>query len=193
MIDAALAASDRRVVLVDGFNVLHAILEREEREAGWWRRAHRERLLRRLARWPDPSDALWIAFDGAKPAWSSWAEPVAQVVSDGGATSDRGAASPARPDGPYLHSVFVQSADDWIVSRARRAAEPARTIVVSRDRQVAGRSRSAGCEVWTPWELLARCGDERVEGPGPMDGIAEDVSEAWEPSARSGQSPKASS
>ena len=157
MIDAAFeeasaTGSDaRRVILVDGFNVLHAILEENEREAGWWRRTQRERLLRLAAGWPIATDELWVAFDGARPAWAQWAEPVVQIESQSPLKARR------QPTGPLVHSVYVQSADDWIVRRARRAADPERTFVVTRDRQVEGRARSAGCQVWSPWAFLSEC------------------------------------
>ncbi len=163
MIEAAasdLAPPDAggRVILVDGFNVLHAILDATEREAGWWRRRQRERLLRAIADWPAAQDVFWVAFDGAEPSWSVWAEPVARV-------HDVGLEAP-RPDLPRVrvHSVYVESADDWIVRRARRAAVPTRTVVVTRDRQVAGRARSAGCVVWSPGELMTGCAE-----PTPRD------------------------
>lgn len=159
MIDAAFEESsasdpgDRRTILIDGFNVLHAVLEEHERANGWWRRGQRERLLRLAADWPVATDTLWVAFDGARPAWAQWAEPVAPLE------ARRPATASGRPTGPLVHSVYVESADDWIVRRARRAQAPDRTIVVTRDRQVAGRCRSAECAVWSPHELLSRLGD----------------------------------
>ena len=169
MIDAAFlqtesegrTAAQRRTILIDGFNVLHAVLEEPERKSGWWRRTQRERLLALAAGWPDAGDALWVAFDGARPSWSLWAEPVARVESRSFADEKGGqlpGASPRR--GPLVHSVYVESADDWIVRRARRAADPSRTFVVTRDRQVEGRARSAGCHVWSPWAFLSECPTE---------------------------------
>jgi len=155
MIETHFATSEKRVILVDGFNVLHAVLLGKERESGWWQREARERLLRRASLWPDPSDELWVAFDGAQPAWSVWSEPVARIMP----RADSG------DPGPMIHSVYVESADDWIVRRARRTPNPERTVVVSADRKVAGRARSAGCEVWTPWAFVSRC-------PNPEDGAA---------------------
>ena len=155
MIDAAVAreasedetgAERGRTILVDGFNVLHALLSNDERRDGWWKRAERERLLERATSWPERADQVWVAFDGSDPSWSVWTEPVARPV------------SPADGERLPVHSVFVESADDWIVRRARRAADPERVVVVTRDRQVAGRARSAGCEVQPPWTFLARCG-----------------------------------
>jgi hypothetical protein len=149
MIDAEFAREtparkSGRVILVDGFNVLHAVLLGKEREDGWWRRASRERLLRRVSRWQDGPDEIWVAFDGTQPAWSMWAESI--LIPETSASNST-----------TVHSVFVESADDWIVRRARRATHPEHTIIVSGDRKVSGRARSAGCEIWTPWTLISRC------------------------------------
>jgi hypothetical protein len=144
MIEAESSRCERRVILVDGFNVLHAVLLGRERDEGWWRREPRERLLRRISGWQKGPDEIWVAFDGTRPAWCVWAEPVAHPLTSGS------------PDS-IVHSVFVESADDWIVRRARRTAFPERTIVVSGDRKVTGRARSAGCEIWTPWAFISRC------------------------------------
>jgi len=143
-IDSATPTARRRVILVDAFNVLHAVLLGKEREHGWWRRVERERLLRRVSTWESGPAEIWVAFDGGQPAWSVWAEPVVRPR-----TSDS--------RGPTVHSVFVESADDWIVRRARRARHPKRVVVVSADRKVAGRARSAGCEIWTPWAFISQC------------------------------------
>ena len=53
MIEAEIARAnfDGRVILVDGFNVLHGVLLGKERDHGWWRREARERLLRRISTW----------------------------------------------------------------------------------------------------------------------------------------------
>lgn len=191
MIDAVLSEQERRVILVDGFNVLHSVLLKQEREAGWWRRVQRERLLQRVSLWPLHADQIWVAFDGAQPAWSVWAEPVAKIAGPrltpfipdtpgesgsgkefGGTSGNASGKASGNPSGsrsgrplhtaaarPIVHSVYVESADDWIVRRARRAPDPDRTIVVSADRQVTGRARSAGCEVWSPWSFMSRCPD----------------------------------
>ncbi len=150
------AQPGRRLILVDGFNVLHAILLGKDRDSEWWQRVHRERLLERVTHWSDGADAIWVAFDGSRPAMSVWAEPVA--MSSGGDSP-----------GPVVHSLFVESADDWIVRRARRTQHPERMIVVSADRKVAGRARSAGCEILTPWAFMARC-TRAEEGAAEVSG-----------------------
>ena len=163
-IETELAASPRRMLLVDGFNVLHTVLLGGERDAIWWGRAAREKLLERVCAWPESGDEIWVAFDGSQPAWSVFAIPAAGAQT-AGADPD---SSRGRGRGPIVHSLFVESADDWIVRRARRAAEPARTIVVSADRKVAGRARSAGCEVWSPWAFIAEClAPEAGDASGP--------------------------
>lgn len=150
-----------RILLVDGFNVLHAVLLGKER-SGWWRRSLRERLLARATAWHGDQDEIWVAFDGARPSvstysviWSSEAGSETRAPSE---TTPTGRPGPSpRRSGPIVHSLFVESADDWIVRRARRAEQPDRVVVVSNDRKVTGRARSAGCEILTPWAFIARC------------------------------------
>ena len=172
---AAGATPARRKILVDGFNVLHAVLLGKERDDGWWRREVREKLLRRVAGWQEGPDDLWVAFDGNSPAWSVWAEPIAGPAAEGSST-DRALSSRAWSSASStVHSVYVESADDWIVRRARRATNPEDTIVVSGDRKVAGRARSAGCEVWTPWAFVARCPEVGVDLASGGDVVVEPV------------------
>jgi hypothetical protein len=162
MIDAEISRSEHRVILVDGFNVLHAVLLGKERANGWWKREPRERLLRRISGWQKGAwqkgpDEIWVAFDGTQPAWSVWAEPVTRPMTTG------------CPDS-IVHCVFVESADDWIVRRARRTSHPEQTIVVSDDRKVTGRARSANCEIWTPWAFISRC--PALESTPKIDGVS---------------------
>ena len=149
-------ATKPRTILVDGFNVLHAVLLGKDRAKGWWQRVHRERLLERLCEWRGGPDQIWVAFDGTRPAESIWAEPVAIVHSD--MNTGRSPGQTAKKIAPTIHSVYVESADDWIVRRARKSSDPTNMIVVSADRQVAGRARSAGCEVLAPWTFMSGCG-----------------------------------
>ncbi len=160
-IEQEFAASERRRLLVDGFNVLHTALLAGARDTSWWGREARERLLERVSAWPVADDEIWVAFDGSQPAWSVFALP-ANRTTNRTANQDRG---------PTVHSLFVTSADDWIVRRARRAVSPERTLVVSADQQVAGRARSAGCEVWTPWAFIAQCRTTADPGQEPESSV----------------------
>lgn len=138
-IEAEVSACPGRSILVDGFNVLHAAILRGRRGRDWWSAETREPLLERVTTWPESADAVWVVFDGAESSW---------VVRLG---ERRGAE-------PTVHVVFARSADDWIVRRARRAPDPGRMVVVSADREVTGRARSAGCEILPPRAFVARCG-----------------------------------
>ncbi len=153
LIDAEISAGRQRTILVDAINVLNTALLGKEREDTWWRSESRERLLRRVSAWPEGPDEIWSAFDGPSPAWSVWAERASISGSPGSHAVPTTLPAPQAT----VHHLYVVSADDWIVRRARRSPSPTTTIVVSNDQQVSGRARSAGCEVWTPWDFMAKC------------------------------------
>jgi len=120
--------------LVDGFNVLHAGVLRGNDRQGWWREEMRARLLERVAAFEDGGAELWVVFDGPGPGAD------AEIAS-------------LRP-----RVVFAPSADDWLLAAVREAAEPARVVVVTADRQLADRARHRGAQVVSPRAFLARCG-----------------------------------
>ncbi len=138
------------VWLVDGFNVLHAgvLKGRDRRE--WWTAPVRERLLALAAGFDDPTAELWIAFDGPAPV--APARKAAQRPRSKAQPSEGGPLQDVR-----VRAVFAASADDWLVTRVRRAEDPARFAVVTCDRQVADRVRHRGARVVSPREFLARC------------------------------------
>jgi len=119
--------------LVDGFNVLHAGVLRGNDRQGWWREETRARLLERVAAFEDGGAELWVVFDGPGPGAD------AEIAS-------------LRP-----RVVFAPSADDWLLAAVREAAEPARVVVVTADRQLADRARHRGAQVVSPRAFLARC------------------------------------
>ena len=119
--------------LVDGFNVLHAGVLRGNDRQGWWREEMRARLLARVAAFDDESAELWVVFDGPGPGGA------AEVAS-------------MRP-----RVVFAPSADDWLLSAVREAADPAQIVIVTADRQLADRARHRGARVVSPRVFLARC------------------------------------
>lgn len=169
-----LGAEVPRTILVDGFNVLHAVLLGSDRAHKWWKREYRERLLDRILLWrglhsrawpkgrqldhdddrKTIGDQIWVAFDGSRPATSVWAEPVAFAHST---DQGHGTVGPDGSPSPTIYTVFVESADDWIVRRARKADAPQSVIVVSADRKVTGRARGAGCEILTPSSFIRIC------------------------------------
>lgn len=168
-IDAEFEACRGRTILVDGFNVLHAAILVGRRGRDWWSAENREPLLERVEGWPDADDVVWVVFDGAGPQWSVRLGRSERSQRPGGLESapvSNGADAASEPRAPRVHVYFAASADDFIVRRARRAAAPDRLVVVSADREVAGRARSAGCEVLPPRAFVARCA--RRTSPGDL-------------------------
>jgi predicted RNA-binding protein with PIN domain len=117
--------------LVDGYNVLHAVVLGGKDRSRWWTGSRRRELLERASGF-DADVEIWIVFDGPD---------------DSGAVADE--------RGP--HCVFADSADAWLVERVRRAEDPTSIAVVTSDRQVAGRARGRGARIVSPQDFLARC------------------------------------
>jgi hypothetical protein len=131
------------ILLVDGFNVLHAgVLEGKER-GEWWRESSRARLLELAGAFDDPEAEVWVVFDGPRPV-------------------------PAMPERPRLRVVFAPSADEWLLSRLKSAPDPSQLGVVTGDRRLANRSRSRGARVIQPREFLARCRGIETDGSGEL-------------------------
>ncbi len=139
--------------LVDGFNVLHAVVLGGEPRAEFWSASQRARLIDRLARGLGEGAAgragIVVVFDGQRPLEGDAAHPA-----------------------PALEVVFAPSADEWIVKHVRRAANEAGAVrpvgVVSNDRQVAGRCRHAGAPVVAPAHFMSHfpaTEGEAAEGP----------------------------
>jgi predicted RNA-binding protein with PIN domain len=122
--------------LVDGFNLLHAVVLHGGPRNEWWREANRARVVELAARFDDARAEVVVVFDGARPD----AEPAA----------DR--ASPPRP-----RVVFAASADEWMLAALRAAPDPGRIAVVTADRQLSDRARYRGARVVRPTEFAARC------------------------------------
>jgi predicted RNA-binding protein with PIN domain len=129
--------------LIDGFNVLHAVLLGGESRSGWWKREQRERLLARLERFSGDAEALVVVFDG-----------------------DRDPPDGENASGGRVRVMFRPSADDWIVTTVRAGEIAGPVGVVTNDRQVAGRCRHAGAAVIGPRDLMAHCPAESAE-PSP--------------------------
>jgi predicted RNA-binding protein with PIN domain len=116
--------------LVDGMNVIGA------RPDGWWRDrpAAQRRLAAQLAAWARSSgEEVLVVFDGAP-------HPIEAPGVEVAFASRRG------PD----------AADDELVARVERAADPAALRVVTSDRALARRVERLGAEVVGPSALRAR-------------------------------------
>jgi hypothetical protein len=158
--------------LLDGYNVLHAALLPGElrSQTPWWNEDGRQRLIRRVFFFDalkDPrkdvltddiqgesgqphdrtlkdattpsSPIIWIVFDGERPAPES------------------------DDQHPRVRVIFAPSADDYLVSRSRRAEPDQSIFVVSSDKRVIGRCAHAGAQIVKPRDFLARCIDSKME------------------------------
>ena len=122
------------VWLVDGFNVLHAVVLGGRDRSGFWRAAERRRLIDRVRGLESGASEVWVVFDGPRPVEEAEPDP-----------DDR------------VRVVFAPSADDWLLGQVRSAREPGAIAVVTRDRKLAGRSRHRGARVVEPRDFLRRC------------------------------------
>jgi predicted RNA-binding protein with PIN domain len=124
----------RELLLVDGFNVLHAGVLRGRDRAGWWRPPAQARLLAALAPLAGGDADVRVVFDGRPP------DPA-----DGPA-----------PDGGEIEVVHAPSADDRIAEEAAREAPRRPVTVATSDRELAARARAAGARVVGARALLER-------------------------------------
>jgi predicted RNA-binding protein with PIN domain len=127
-------ADEPRTWLVDGFNLMHAVVLRGRDRKAWWRAEARARVLDLVRRLDAPGAEVVVVFDGQRPP-----------------------DEPERPDGgPRV--VFADSADDWLIRAVRQAPDPGRIAVVTADRQLAERARHRGARVVRPRAFAERCG-----------------------------------
>jgi len=176
-------AGDRPLSLIDGYNVLRVSFSRAVEKAagagaldtsgpdpgdpagtgsasgapasgpsGWWTEPRRRALVDLAARACRDGIPVWVVFDGARA----------------GEAGEPGIAPRRADEADRPRVVFTSSADDWIVRQVkRRATECAaaggtprtRTIVVTADRPLAGRSRHHGAAISSPDEFVKRCLD----------------------------------
>jgi len=139
--EAAASGADARLWLVDGFNVLHAVVLKGRDRKEWWRGPKRARVLDLAGALPDAEAEIVVVFDGEAPE-----------------------EAPELP--PRVRQVFAPSADDWVVRRVKDAPPGAPVTVVTADRELADRARHHGAEIVSPRRFAERCrvGDE--ERPG---------------------------
>jgi predicted RNA-binding protein with PIN domain len=117
------------VLIVDGFNVLHAAVLRGRDRAGWRGAEARARLMDALRDAPLPRGAeVLVVFDDRAPA-------------------------PDRDTGPEV--VHAPDADEWIVARVAADPRPERILVATADRSLGDRARARGARLVRPHSLLA--------------------------------------
>src|SRR5215471_16293391 len=91
------------LLIVDGFNVLHAGVLSGRDRAEWWKETAQRRLVTRVEKFSDADDAeIWIIFDRR-------------------ADKDSQATNVASSD-PRISIAYAPSADDWIVEQVTKRA-----------------------------------------------------------------------
>jgi predicted RNA-binding protein with PIN domain len=125
--------------VVDGYNAARRLFGREG--AGATPEELREALLRRLRRFATRRRKVTVVFDG----------------------KNRPPGVPSRFTTAGVDVVFAPSADEAIVAMVRGAPDPGRLTVVSRDREVEGRSVQLGARSARVVDFLDEL--ERAAGP----------------------------
>mgnify|MGYP003396008136 CR=1 FL=1 len=122
------------ILIIDGFNVLHAAVLVGRDRAGWWQPAAQRRLVERVEQLHLSYPAVWIVFD-RRPSTS-------EVPEDVTSTDSR------------IRIVYAPSADDWIVQEAERLTPQHSVIVVTADRPLRERVRRVKGIVLSPSAVL---------------------------------------
>jgi hypothetical protein len=135
----------RHLIVVDGFNVLHAGVLRGRDRAGWWRPEARAKLLAALAPLAEGPAEVRVVFDARGEGGER------DTRRSPGATNDAGATEAAG-----IVVLLAAHADDRIVEEVLREAPRRPVTAVTSDRELARRVRAAGGDVVGAGAFLAR-------------------------------------
>jgi predicted RNA-binding protein with PIN domain len=128
----------KSLLIIDGFNVLHAGVLIGRDRAGWWQEAAQRRLIERVEAFANPTNMeIWVVFD-RRPDKE---EQATNVVS----TDSR------------IRVNYAPSADDWIVEQVVMLTSQRTVTVVTADRPLRERVRRAGGTLCSPRQFLADC------------------------------------
>jgi len=115
------------LLLVDGFNLLHALILKGRDRPEWWSVAHQERVLELVSRYRGHEEC-WVVFDAAR-ADSARLEAESQV---------------------RLH--YAPDADAWILEQIK-TLRPRQVVVVTNDRSLQDRAKMLGAQRMSPWQF----------------------------------------
>jgi predicted RNA-binding protein with PIN domain len=124
------------VLIIDGFNVLHAVVLVGRDRAGWWHPTAQRRLVERIEQLDIAYPSIWIVFDRR----SSTGKVTENVTSDD----------------PRIEVMYAPSADDWIVAEVERLSPRHTVTVVTADRPLRERVRRAGGSGFSPLAVFGR-------------------------------------
>lgn len=136
-------------ILIDGFNLLHAVVLKGRQRAQWWSAENQSRVLSLVAcyRASTESEAstvlvpkLCLVFDASESSQHRLTEQT-------GGTE-------------HIAVEYAPHADDWIVARAEelRHTPP---VIVSADRALLDRAARWGAGRISPWAFAEMCGISR--------------------------------
>ncbi len=126
------------LLIIDGFNVLHAGILTGRDRANWWHVAMQCRLVARVESYTAPtSPDIWIIFDRR---------------TNGHTEHEDVTSSDSR-----IRIFYAPSADDWIVTQVEGRAHEQAITVVTADRLLRERVRRAGGALCSPMQFLAAC------------------------------------
>jgi predicted RNA-binding protein with PIN domain len=124
------------ILIIDGFNVLHAVVLVGRDRAGWWQPAAQRRLVERVEQLTLSYPSIGIVFD-RRPSTSEVPEDITSNDS-------------------HIRIVYAPSADEWIVHEVERLAPQHAFTVVTADRPLRERVRRVGGMVLSPSAVFRR-------------------------------------
>lgn len=126
------------LLIIDGFNVLHAGILTGRDRANWWQPAMQHRLVTRVESCTDVTYAnIWIVFDRRTHSETEYED--------------------VSSNDPRISVFYAPSADDWIVTQVEEHAHEQAITVVTADRLLRERVRRAGGTLCSPMRFLATC------------------------------------
>ena len=123
------------LLIIDGFNVLHAVVLVGRDRARWWQPAAQRRLVERVEQLTLSYPSMWIVFD-RRPSTNEATEDVTSTDS-------------------RIRIVYAPSADDWIVQEIGRLTPQHSVTVVTADRPLRERVRHVGGALLSPLALFS--------------------------------------
>lgn len=132
-------------ILIDGFNLLHAVILQGRERAQWWSKENQSQVLQLVARF-QPSPEL---------GYASTDRPRLCVVFDASEASEHRMTDRSL-DAGLVAFEYAAHADDWIVSRAEGLRETP-PLIVSADRALLDRAGRWGAGRLSPWIFAKMC------------------------------------
>ena len=127
------------LLIIDGFNVLHAGVLTGRDRANWWHASMQRRLVECVESCTDSAYTnIWIIFDRRTDTHTEYEDVT---------SNDR-----------RISVFYAPSADDWIVTQVSELTGQRAVTVVTADRLLRERVQQAGGILCSPTQFLATCG-----------------------------------